>query len=128
MRKFEFKKSYEEIDIAGEVYRVDLSDEKVKMYQKAFKSFYEEGQKISEVDIEKLSDGEQEELLSKQLETMKLVTETVLGKGTFEKLYELSGRSTVNYMDLLLFVSEVMQEKAENLKEDARKKYVKKKK
>jgi hypothetical protein len=126
MRKFEFAKAYEEVEIAGKVYRVDFSDEKLEQYQRKFKQFYEEAQQFTEKEIEKLSIDEQSELLKKQRQNMKEVTEMMLGEGTFEELFELAGRSTVNYMDLLEFLSEILAEKTEKMKEDKRKKYVKK--
>lgn len=126
MKKFVFDKSYEEVEIAGQVYKIDMSDEKVTEYQKAFKLFYEKVQELSNTDIEKISDEEQIGILTKQKDNMKAFTEIVLGVGAFDKLYELSGRSTVNYMQLLMFISEIFEEKTNNIKADARKKYVKK--
>ncbi|OQM47536.1 hypothetical protein B6A27_00385 [Anoxybacillus sp. UARK-01] len=128
MKKFEFRKSYEEIEIAGKIYRIDFTDEKVMEYQKNFSRFYQEAQELNNLDIESLSDEEQQTIISKQRKNMKIVTENLLGEGTFEELFELSGRSTVNYMELLLFLGEVMSERTNTIKEDARKKYVKKKK
>jgi hypothetical protein len=126
MRKFEFAKAYEEVEIAGKVYRVDFSDDKLAEYQRKFKQFYEESQHLTEKEIEALSIEEQTALLEKQRQNMKKITEMMLGEGTFEELYEMAGRSTVNYMDLLLFLSDILAEKTEKMKEDKRKKYVKK--
>lgn len=128
MKKFEFKKAYEEIEVDGEVYRIDLSDEKVKEYQKTFRTFYDESNKLSEIDIESFPFEEQEKLIDKQRENIKIVTETIIGDGTFDKLYELSGRSIVNYTDFLFLISELLRDKMESLNTDARKKYVKNKK
>jgi|HigsolmetaAR203D_1030402.scaffolds.fasta_scaffold47345_2 hypothetical protein len=127
MRKFEFDKSYEEIEVGGEVYRVDMSDEKIKQYQKTFAEFYKEAQQISEADFEKMPIEEQTDLLEKQKKTMKKLTETLLGEGTFDKLYEQAGRSTANFVKFLMFIGDIYEEKTDSLKSDARKKYVKKK-
>lgn len=73
-----------------------------------------------------MSDDQQAELLAKQRQNMKSLTEALLGEGTFDELFEAAGRSTVVYAELLEFLTELFAEKAEKMKEDRRKKYVKK--
>jgi len=125
MRKFEFGKAYEEIEINGKQYRVDFSDDKLKQYQDMFYKFYQEAQEIEQADIEKMTQEEQEALLDKQRQNMKTVTETMLGEGTFDELFELAGRSTWNYMKLIEFLAEIIEERFSEIKEERRKKYVK---
>jgi hypothetical protein len=126
MRKFEFGKAYEEIEINGKQYRVDFSDDKLKQYQDMFYKFYQEAQEIEQADIEKMTREEQTALLDKQRQNMKTVTETMLGEGTFDELFELAGRSTWNYMRLIEFLAETIEERFNEIKEERRKKYVKK--
>jgi hypothetical protein len=126
MRKFEFGKAYEEIEINGKQYRVDFSDDKLKQYQDMFYKFYQEAQEIEQADIEKMTQEEQTALLDKQRQNMKTVTETMLGEGTFDELFELAGRSTWNYMKLIEFLAETIEERFNEIKEERRKKYVKK--
>jgi hypothetical protein len=125
MKKFEFGKAYEEIEINGKQYRVDFSDDKLKQYQDMFYKFYQEAQEIEQADIEKMTQEEQEALLDKQRQNMKTVTETLLGEGTFDELFELAGRSTWNYMKLIEFLAEIIEERFSEIKEERRKKYVK---
>jgi phosphomevalonate kinase len=125
MRKFEFGKAYEEIEINGKQYRVDFSDDKLKQYQDMFYKFYQEAQEIEQADIEKMTPEEQTALLDKQRQNMKTVTETMLGEGTFDELFELAGRSTWNYMKLIEFLAEIIEERFSEIKEERRKKYVK---
>ncbi|WP_199425756.1 hypothetical protein [Thermaerobacillus caldiproteolyticus] len=125
MRKFEFDKAYEEIEINGKAYRVDFSDDKLKQYQDMLSEFYQEAQEIEQADIEKMTPEEQTALLEKQRQNMKTLTETMLGKGTFEELFELAGRSTWNYLKLIEFLAEIIRERFEKFKEEQRKKYVK---
>jgi hypothetical protein len=125
MRKFEFGKAYEEIEINGKTYRVDFSDDKLKQYQDMFYKFYQEAQEIEQADIEKMTPEEQNALLEKQRQNMKTVTETMLGEGTFDELFELAGRSTWNYMKLIEFLAEIIEERFSEIKEERRKKYVK---
>jgi len=126
MRKFEFGKAYEEIEINGKQYRVDFSDDKLKQYQDMFYKFYQEAQEIEQADIEKMTPEEQTALLDKQRQNMKTVTETMLGEGTFNELFELAGRSTWNYMKLIEFLAETIEQRFNEIKEERRKKYVKK--
>ncbi|MGG3958424.1 hypothetical protein ABEV20_04050 [Bhargavaea massiliensis] len=126
MRKFEFGKAYEEIEINGKTYRVDFSDDKLKQYQDMFYKFYQEAQEIEQADIEKMTPEEQNALLEKQHQNMKMVTETMLGEGTFDELFELAGRSTWNYMRLIEFLAETIEQRFNEIKEERRKKYVKK--
>lgn len=126
MRKFEFGKSYEEVEINGKPYQIDFSDDKLKQYQDMFYKFYQEAQEIGQADIEKMTTEEQKALLDKQRQNMKTVTETLLGEGTFEELFELAGRSTWNYTKLIEFLAEIIEERFSELKEERRKKYVKK--
>jgi len=125
MRKFEFGKAYEEIEINGKQYRVDFSDDKLKQYQDMFYKFYQEAQEIEQADIEKMKSEEQKALLDKQRQNMKTVTEKMLGEGTFEELFELAGRSTWNYMKLIEFLAEIIEERFSEIKEERRNKYVK---
>jgi phosphomevalonate kinase len=126
MRKFEFGKAYEEIEINGKPYQIDFSDDKLKQYQDMFYKFYQEAQEIEQADIEKMTPEEQTALLDKQRQNMKTVTETMLGEGTFDELFELAGRSTWNYMKLIEFLAETIEQRFNEIKEERRKKYVKK--
>ncbi|NNV07124.1 hypothetical protein ETC03_12105 [Geobacillus sp. MMMUD3] len=126
MRKFEFSKAYEEVEINGKVYRIDFSDDVLGEYQKKIKQYYDESKELTEQDIASMSDDQQAELLAKQRQNMKSLTEALLGEGTFDELFEAAGRSTVVYAELLEFLTELFAEKAEKMKEDRRKKYVKK--
>ena len=126
MRKFEFGKAHEEIEINGKQYCVDFSDDKLKQYQDMFYKFYQEAQGIEQADIEKVTPEEQNALLEKQRQNMKTVTETMLGEGTFDELFELAGRSTWNYMKLIEFLAETIEQRFNEIKEERRKKYVKK--
>jgi hypothetical protein len=126
MRKFEFGKAYEEIEINEKPYQIDFSDDKLKQYQDMFYKFYQEAQEIEQADIEKMTQEEQTALLDKQRQNMKTVTETMLGEGTFDELFELAGRSTWNYMKLIEFLAETIEQRFNEIKEERRKKYVKK--
>ncbi|MBB6446456.1 hypothetical protein [Bacillus benzoevorans] len=127
MKQFTFDQSFQEVEIAGVIYKVDMSDDKVREYQKSFQKYYVESQQLSQTDVEKMSADEQLELYNKTLEAMKEVTEVILGEGTFAELYEKSGKSTRNYMKLLLFIADIFSDQFEDVKNDALNKYLNKK-
>lgn len=128
MRKFEFKKTYEEIEIAGDVYKIDVSDQKLREYQIEFYEFYKESQRLGEIDTNKLSIEEQQKIFDETLEIVKKVVEKLLGAGSFEKLYAASGGSVMNMIDLVNYLGEVFQEKLNNAKQKKRVEYLKHKK
>src|SRR5690625_3867955 len=92
-RKFEFKKSYEEVEIAGNTYKIEFTDEKLIQYNKNFDEFHVESKRISEVDTTKMNSKEKEDLFKEIQDITKKVVEELLGKGTYKELYEASGKS-----------------------------------
>jgi hypothetical protein len=127
MRSFEFKSSVEEFKIGDKVYQIDFSDQKVKEYQRTFVNFYEKSQELQK-EIDKSTVENQEELFDQTLELVKGLIDQLLGSGSFDELYEKSGKSLINMMDLIAFLSEVVAEKAEKAKDERLNKYVKNKK
>lgn len=128
MRKFTFDKSYEEIDLEGKIYKIDMSDEAIKNYQLAMHKYHKEAQKLEKVDVSKLDFEEQKKTFNQALELQKNFIETILGKGTFDELYEKSGQSSSNMIDLVVFLGEVVGERVQKLKEKQLNRYLKNKK
>lgn len=115
---FEFKQSYKEVTIAGEVFQVKFDDESIMKYQMAFQDHMK---KISEAqgmitDYEKATPDELVAMNAKQIELTQSTLELFLGEGTFEGLYEKAGRSSMNMIDL---INMLMQMVEEELKERA---------
>lgn len=126
MKKFEFKKTYEEVEIAGKVYRVDLQDESVKKYQKQFNSFYEQSQNLQAAATKEMTIDEQAAFLDQSKELASVTINALLGDNAFDEIYEASGKSLINVMDLINFLTEVIREKAGELQEQTVNKYLKK--
>ncbi|XQY90641.1 hypothetical protein ACNRWW_14035 [Metabacillus sp. HB246100] len=126
MKKFEFKKSYEEIEIAGNVYKLGLSDEDLRKYQKEFSSFFDKQQDFQKIKVDSLSYDEQVEHFDRMKNIIKELIELILGEGTFQPLYEASGKSLVNITELAEYLSEVIGEKLKVEKSAQYKEYVKK--
>lgn len=125
MKKFEFKKTYEEVEIAGKVFRIDLNDDKVFEYQESFNKYGKEMQEDSGANIESFGKEEQKEFFDKQLQRIKEVIEIMLGKDSFEHIYEASGRSIINLAELVTYLSNLIGEKTVNIRDEKKKKYVK---
>lgn len=124
-RVFEFSKP-EELEIAGEVFTLDTSDEKALKFQKEFTKARSTIEKIQALDIEKASDEEMEQAYFQSKEVAKTFFDGVLGEGAFDRLYEKSGKSLSNMMELMTFLQEVQSEKVDKVKKQAKNQYVKK--
>lgn len=122
MREFTFNKSYEEIKINEKPYTIDFSDDAIMKYQSKFNEFFKKQQELQA----KLAESETEENVEEAKGVTKDIIETILGAGTFEPIYIESGKSLINMMDLVIFLSEILGDKMEKVRETNRKKYVKK--
>lgn len=123
-KAFEFKKSFEEVEVAGNVYQVDFSDEKIAQYQKSFEHFYKESQRIKAIDVKDLSAERQTGLFTEMQDLVKRVVEELLGKESYADLYKASGNSLINMLELIQYLGEVIQEKTEKINEGRKKKYI----
>jgi hypothetical protein len=121
VKSFEFKKAYEEVKINGNVYKVELGDEKVKEYQKAFIEFSDES-----VALQANKDITQEEAFDGAKELVKKFIDVLLGHDAFEVLYEQSGGSILNMIDLVSFLADVVKDKTQTIQSEQLNKYLKK--
>lgn len=126
MRKFKFGKSYEEVEIAGETYEIRFDDEKIYEYHEAFEDFVKKSNEIEKLNHEEVSTEEVKEAHKDTLEMIEEVLDIILGEGAYEVLYEQSGKSTIEMIELMGFISDVVGESIESIREDRKNKYVKK--
>lgn len=126
--QFNFEKTYKEIDVSGDIYRVEFNDEALTRYQKAVKRFNQgikEAQSaLEKVNIETDSDDEIQKVSDKQKDVVKDVVEVFLGEGTFDGLYEKAGKSVMNLMSLVNYLIDIYSSEMKSKTEDARKKYL----
>lgn len=127
MRKFEFTSPNEEVEIAGETYTIDLSDDKMLGYQRFAKKAMDSIGKTAEVDATTANMEEVEKAHTEARNFCKDYLELVLGEGSFDKLYQKAGRSLLAMSELMTFLTETMGEKASEVKEKQKSKYVVKK-
>jgi hypothetical protein len=123
MRKFEFKKSYEEIDIAGEVFKVSLKDEDRNKYGGQLKKFYGIINKVNKAD----STIEIDEAVALEEEFRTVILETVdvlFGEGSGAKLHKASDEQAEELIPVVFAVAEIINER----RQEQVSKYSKKKK
>jgi ubiquinone/menaquinone biosynthesis C-methylase UbiE len=111
MRKFEFRKSYEDIEIAGKQYKVSLKDDDRKKYSKQLQKFYELVNAINSTDENKLTmDAAMQ--LEEQAKTIALETLDVLfGEGAGSELYAAAEEQTEELMPIIFSVAEIINER-----------------
>lgn len=124
--KFEFEKTYKEVDVAGKLYKIEFNDDAITKYQKELKTFDKDSKELAALitDYEKATDEEIDAVMSKQKEMTKHVVETFLGEGTFDELYEKAGKSVTNLMGLVNYLSDLYVEEAKGKTEQAQSKYL----
>ena len=118
MRKFEFEKTYEEIEIAGDVYKLDFSDNKLQEFYRAFSKFQAEVKELDKLDADKMTEQEALEGMERQKAAIVTMIEGLFGEGTFEPLYKKAGESVFNMARLLSYITQLLTEKSEELKPD----------
>lgn len=126
---FEFGKTHiEEIKIGSKVYTIDMSDKNLREMQVKFNGYYQEYKEIEAAYKKDLTEEEQFEYFDKAVEAMKKLTDGILGDGTGEELYKMSGESVLGMAELVDFLSNLIGDKLGGTKEQQRQKYVNKKK
>lgn len=128
IRKFEFNKTYEEVEVAGEVFRIEFNDEKIQQYNRGFDKYYVESKKIKEKDLKKMNSEDKEKMFKQMQDLTKDMVEEILGEGTYESLYKASGNSLMNMIELVEYLSEIIGEVSERIRESKKKKYLANKK
>lgn len=124
IKKFNFKKSYEEVEIAGEVYQIEFNDDKQKEYLRTIDRFHLESKRLHKIETKDMNTEEKEALYVEIQELTKETLEMFIGEGTYETVYEQAGRSTDNMIDVVMFVADVLDERMKRKRQDMKKKYV----
>ncbi|MDA1652650.1 MULTISPECIES: hypothetical protein [Bacillus cereus group] len=124
--KFDFEKTYKEVDVAGKLFKVEFNDDALNKYQKALKQFKKGTDELQSMipDFEAASDKEIDALTEKQKDLTKQVVETFLGEGTFEDLYEIAGRAVANLLNLVHYLNDIYVEESMKTAEKSQSKYL----
>ncbi|MCC2397544.1 hypothetical protein LKL95_27600 [Bacillus cereus] len=128
--RFDFEKTYKEIDVAGKVYKVAFDDDAMLKYQIASKEYEAKVQEVQNLvpDIEKASIEELKLLNEKQKALFKETIELFLGDDTFEELYEKAGRSVIQLTGLLDYLTGLVEEELKSQSASVQDKYLQNKK
>ncbi|EOS8268438.1 hypothetical protein ABTI76_001012 [Bacillus cereus] len=124
--KFDFEKTYKEVDVAGKLFKVEFNDDALNKYQKALKQFKRGTDELQSMipNFEAASDKEIDALTEKQKDLTKQVVETFLGEGTFEELYEIAGRAVANLLSLVHYLNDIYVEESMKTAEKSQSKYL----
>ncbi|MFA2694782.1 hypothetical protein [Bacillus mycoides] len=124
--QFNFEKTYKEIDVAGKLYRVAFDDDSMLQYQVSFKEYevkVQEAQKLVP-DVQEATVEQLKEMAEKQKELMKDAIEIFLGADTFEELYEKAGRSSMNLVGLIDYMTNLVQDELQKSASKVNNKYL----
>jgi len=110
VKKFEFKQTYQEIEVAGKVYKVYFDDNQMKKYRDLYNKFNAIVKKTEGVNVEDLTDEQQDEYETEQRNTIKEFVDNTLGEDSFDELYEASGKSTYNMAELVYYIMQISEE------------------
>jgi uncharacterized membrane protein len=113
IKKIYFKKSYEDIEIAGKQFRISMKDEDRKRYADQLEKFHVVVKEIESVDAKEI-DFKQSQVYEEKMKEMALETlDVVFGDGAGEDLYSLSGEQTEELIPLVFLVAEILNERRE---------------
>ena len=127
MKQFELDKGYEEVEIAGDTYRIDLSDESRKHNQIRGQEIMKMADRLQNISDD-FSEEKLEQLFNELQENVKPWVDSILGDGSYDKIYQKANESVFIVVDVALEVMAYINEKEQEKFEQKRKKYTKKKK
>lgn len=108
MRKFEFNKSYEEIEIAGKVYKISLKDEDRKCSSQQLLKYHGLVEKVNNTN----ADIEEALKLEEEFKVITLETLDVLfGTGSGEELYLAADKQIEELIPIIFEVAEIINER-----------------
>lgn len=110
---FTFDKPYDEVEIHGETFKLYFDDESLRKYQKQAVAYQQEVKEFldRQAKIPEMSEEEIKELEEQGLKFIRDFVEEFYGEGSFEKFYEQSGKAMINFMPLVEFTLEWLQNK-----------------
>ncbi|NUJ19280.1 hypothetical protein FKN04_22365 [Bacillus glycinifermentans] len=117
--KIDLERPVQQFELGGKVFEVGYDDESLKKYEKVYlkmKNAYEKYEKLGLSATEK----QMQESENKMRDLVTELIELYFGKGSFEHVYEASGKSILNVQKVATFVIKTLNEKgAADLKDKA---------
>ena len=130
--EFKFQDTVEIIAVGGKEFRLDLNDEKLREIQKTFRSFVIDHMEFAkevqalEESGESVSEEKDQEMWDKAYEMTKVTLDTTIGEGTFEEVYEISGKSIAGVAEFVMYVSGIVEAKVTEMQKARASKYTQK--
>lgn len=119
--KIQVNKSVEEFDIAGKIYQMDMSDDAIKRYRSEWIKFEKEANDLAEKQDSEETEQEAKELLAR-------LYDLFLGRGSFEKIFNDTGKSSLVVTDILKQIMDVVEIKYRSKSNENKAKYLNKNK
>ena len=98
---FEFDEAYRDINANGELFRIDLSDEKRADMAFDFKDAYEKLKDAPRPSVENMTREEFKKAQDYVRDTTKVAIDSHFGENSFDRLYKIAGRSYNNCIQFL---------------------------
>lgn len=116
MKKITLQKAVEEIEIGDQVFTLDTSDATLKKWQKEIGGLQDKLNKLEGVSDDTALD---------EVKTVMIgAVDLILGKGSGNKIYDMTGKSTSMLMDVVFELAKHMTEKLKTMKSTAAADYV----
>lgn len=127
---FTFEKPYDEVEINGKTYKLYYDDDSLKKYQDQAKKYNKSADKYlkSVQDFEKMTEKQKEDFEVEGMQMARDFVTTFYGKDSFDKMYEASGKSMINFMGLIDYTFSWLSSKTPDLDDKKKQYYTKKKK
>lgn len=106
VRKFEFKKAYEEIEIDGKIYRFNTDDESLFKYQEELTTH---GKKMTE--LSQRDDLEEKDIYEQNIALFKEILKLIFNQDCFDDIYAAAGKSLFGLIDLVDYLGDIIREK-----------------
>ncbi|MRG87006.1 hypothetical protein [Salinibacillus xinjiangensis] len=127
---FSFEKAYDTISINDKDYKLYYDDDSLRKYQDQALKYKKEVDKYlkKQKKIENMTEQQQKELEEKGMVFVREFVETFYGEGSYETLYQASGKSMINFMPLIEYTLDWLDSKVPDLDEKKKAYYTKKRK
>lgn len=126
MKRFEIKKAVETIDIDGDIFEIDLSDNKRKEYVMIGYKLQEEAQVIqNKTNSDDITEDEITNLYNDLINITKEAMDKVIGDGAFDIIYPKTNNSILPTVNVLFEVIDYINKKQQEEFNKKKSKYVK---
>lgn len=116
----EFDDAYQDINVKGEIFRLDLSDIALKKLSVRFR---DTGKRLQEIDVEMDPETATEEDIDRLMEAtqteLRQTIDKTFGDGQYDRLYELAGGSTSNILKFITICTNIIDDRREKQQKEA---------